>query len=158
MPTFVVPEQDGSFLERAPIRVGASTVVPASPAQVFEVLADVGGWASWHTKIRKVQVAPGPSSGVGTQRSVWVGPTRVDERFSVWEPGLRLQFVILGSNLPGFAGFVEEWSLSPEGDGTKLTAVLGASLASWMRPLQGVVRSILEGAAGGVEGIRSQFS
>jgi len=110
--------------------------------------------------MRKVRI-DGPSSGVGAQRTVWVGTTRVQERFVEWVPGERLTFAIIGSNRSGLASMVKDWSLAVEpADPTRsiLTVTIGIAPSSLLKPFPKLVRTVTSKLTKrGQDGITLQF-
>ena len=111
----------------------------------------------------------GPSTGVGALRTVWVGLTRVQERFVVWDPGQRLTFTLTGSNTPGLHSMVEDWAAAPhprdptdptgpaDPARTLLTVRVGIEAAGILRPFPGLVRAVMSGPLKGAAGITTQF-
>jgi hypothetical protein len=127
--------------------------------EVFERLADLASWSEWCRGMRKVRI-DGGSSGVGALRTVWVGATRAQERFVVWDPGHRLTFTLTTSSTPGLHSMVEDWALAPDpGDPKRsiLTVTVGIEAARLLRPFPALVRAALARPLKGAAGITSQF-
>lgn len=145
----------------APIVVSDTYRVGASPAQVFDLLADLTGWSRWHGGIRKVRLdGDGRTSGVGAQRTVWVGATRVSETFIEWEPAARLTFAITGFNLPGVGAMVEDWAVAPDPANrgcSVVTMTIGVEPKGPLRPMAGLLRAALTRATKGGRGIENAF-
>jgi uncharacterized protein YndB with AHSA1/START domain len=159
MPTFRLQERPADWVPQAPITVRRSLPIAATPDEVWDVLADLGGWSEWCGGMKRVRI-DGAATGVGALRTVWVAGSRVQERFLVWEPGQRMTFVLLSSTLPGLAAMVEDWALSPDpgaGGGTRLDITLGIEAAGFLRHFPGVVRWVLARSTRGAAGITARF-
>jgi uncharacterized protein YndB with AHSA1/START domain len=131
----------------------------ATPQQVFDLLADLEGWSTWYGGMKKVRI-DGADTGVGATRTVWVGTTRVAERFIEWRPGERLTFAITASNTPGLGSMVEDWAVAADPtDATRtiLTATVGIEPSGLLRHTPGLVRAIMRQVMKGSAGINSQF-
>lgn len=102
------------WMHRAPVRAVRTRTVPATPDEVFAVLADHEGWADWFSQITDVDVL-GPAEGVGARRRVHIGSTAVDEEFLAWEPGRRFAFTVTHANRPGVRSLNEDIRLVPVG-------------------------------------------
>lgn len=102
---------DLSFLDTAKVKEVNSVVLPASAAQVFAVFRDADAWPRWFNGMRKVVWTSPEPFGVGTTRSVWLGPLRVDEHFFDWVDDKRFAFYFTGTNLPFVKALVEEYQL-----------------------------------------------
>ncbi|HEY3842758.1 MAG TPA: SRPBCC family protein [Acidimicrobiales bacterium] len=113
MPTFRLTAPNLAWVPTAPVVLTNVVKVNATPAQLFDRLSDLGSWSDWCVGMRRVRV-DGPAAGVGAVRTVWVGPTRVQERFLEWVPGERLTFALVGSNVPGLTSMVEDWAMAPD--------------------------------------------
>ena len=108
-------------------------------AEVFDRLADLSAWSEWCGGMKRVRI-DGAASGVGALRTVWVGTTRVQERFVVWEPGHRLTFTLTGSNTPGLHSMVEDWATAADPEDparTVLTVRVGIEAIGILRPFPG---------------------
>jgi uncharacterized protein YndB with AHSA1/START domain len=159
MPTFRLEVRDLAWVDRAPVLIEKTFQLGAATTTVFDRLADISTWAEWCGGMRRVRI-DGTASGVGALRTVWVGLTRVQERFVVWEPGERLTFALTHSNTPGLHSMVEDWALAPEpGDPGRslLTVRVGIEAASALRPFPGLVRALMAGPLKGAAGITSEF-
>jgi hypothetical protein len=159
MPPFKLKEQSADWVTSAPIRVVSTLDLAAPPERVFEVLADIGGWAGWYKGMRKVRV-DGPATGVGALRTVWVGATSVQERFLVWEPAERMTFIITSMNIPGVRSMVEEWALSPGATaGTSLlTTTIAVEASGPLKAVPKLVHTMMASATKGSAGLATQFS
>jgi hypothetical protein len=157
MPGFKVGERDASWPATAPIRVERQLRVPASPSEVFSLLDDLSSWSAWYTGMRRVRI-DGPAQGVGALRTVWIGATRVQERFLIVEPDHRLTFAIVRSNLPGLSAMVEDWRISPDGSGTQLDIVVGIQAKGPLRWLPGLVRFVVARSTRGAADLVAHFA
>ena len=159
MPTFSLEERDLAWVDRAPVVIDKTFTLGASTTEVFDRLADLAAWSEWCGGMKKVRI-DGPASGVGALRTVWVGATRVQERFVVWDPGKRLTFTLTESNTPGLHSMVEDWALVPDpqdSQRTILTVRVGIEAVALLRPFPGLVRAIMSGPLKGAAGITTQF-
>jgi len=154
--SFRLEEREPGWCADAPIRIQHELRLPAAPARVFEVLADSPGWTRWFKGMRRVRV-DGAASGVGALRTVWVGPTTVQEHFTEWEEDRRIAFHVVRSNSPGLRAMVEDYDLSPDGEGTRLVITVGIEAKGPFRSVPGVVRFVVGHLSGGVLGITSMF-
>jgi uncharacterized protein YndB with AHSA1/START domain len=144
------------WADEAAVRVVRDVELPAAPDEVFAVLADHAGWPRWFTGMRDVTI-DGAAAGVGALRTVSVPPARVQERFLVWDPGARLVFNIVGSNLPGLRAMAEDWRLEPTAGGTRLTIDIAVDPTMPLRLARGVVERVTRRSTAGATGIRTMF-
>jgi Polyketide cyclase / dehydrase and lipid transport len=159
VPTFHLEERDLAWVDQAPVVITKTFPLSAPPNQVFDRLADLPAWTEWCGGMKRVRI-DGASSGVGALRSAWVGATRVQERFVVWEPGRRLTFTMTSSNTPGLHSMVEDWALEPDPNDPArciLTIRVGIEAVRLLRPFPGLVRAVMSGPLKGAAGITSQF-
>jgi uncharacterized protein YndB with AHSA1/START domain len=165
MPTFPLEERDLAWVDRAPVLITKSFTLGAPAAEVWNRLADLSTWSEWCGGMKRVLI-DGPATGVGALRTVWVGATRVQERFVVWDPGHRLTFTLTGSNTPGLHSMVEDWAMAPHPQDpsdpthsarTLLTVRVGIEAAGILRPFPGLVRALMSGPLKGTAGITTQF-
>jgi len=159
VPTFRLQERDLAWVTEAPVIIPKTFNLAAGTDEVFEKLADLASWSEWCGGMKKVRIDGAPS-GVGALRTVWVGATRVQERFVVWDPGHRLTFTLTTSNTPGLHSMVEDWALAPDPGGpvrSILTVTVGIEAALLLRPFPALVRAALSGPLGGAAGITTQF-
>ena len=159
MPNFSLQDREADWAATAPVVVKRQFTAGAPPDQVFELMADIGGWNNWFGGMRKVRLDldQGPASGVGAVRTVWVGTTRVQERFVVWEPAQRMTFVLTSMNVPGLVAMVEDYTLVPEGSATQVNVTIGVQGGALFRHIPGLVRSIISASTKGITGLASQF-
>jgi hypothetical protein len=136
--------------------------IPASSAQVFGVLADIGNWHTWCTGVTESEVVGPLTRGVGAKRRVKAGGVRFEEIFVNWEEGVRVTFSGLATSAPGFRSLVEDWSVAPDvGDPSKsvLTQTMAVELSGMLRPATSVLRWHLQRATRrGAEGMASHFA
>jgi Polyketide cyclase / dehydrase and lipid transport len=149
VPSYHLEERDRTWLDEAPLVVSNEVSVPASTAQVFAVLADIGNWQTWCTGVREAVVVGPLTAGVGAIRKVKAGGIRFEERFVNWEDGVRVTFSGLSASAPGFRSLVEDWSVVPDlADPSRsvLNQTMGVALHGTLRPLAGVLRWYLQRA------------
>ncbi len=114
----------GSALHRFPF--------PASA--VWAALLDARAWTEWLPITKVTWTSPQPF-GVGTTRTVEVGPQVIEETFFAWEEGSRMAFRFERSTLPVSAA-VEDYRIVDVPGGCELRWTGGAS-AIW--PLGGLI-------------------
>jgi hypothetical protein len=162
VPSYHLEERDGSWLAEAPLVVSNDVSVPASSADVFAVLADIGNWHAWCTGVTESVVVGPLTTGVGAKRKVKAGGIRFEEVFVQWEEGVRVTFSGLTASAPGFRALVEDWSVVPDAsDPSKsvLTQTMGVALSGLLRPFAGALRWYLQrGTRRGALGMAEHFS
>jgi Polyketide cyclase / dehydrase and lipid transport len=163
---FVSPQRlqkrDGDWLAQAPLVVSNQVSIPASSAQVFNVLADIGNWHTWCTGVTESEVVGSVTTGIGAKRKVKAGGVRFDEIFVNWEEGVRVTFSGLTTSAPGFRSLVEDWSVAPDvADPSKsvLTQTMAVELSGMLRPVTKVLRWYLQRATRrGAQGMARHFA
>lgn len=131
-------------------------VIHATTEDVFDVLADHRQWSAWYPGMITVELT-GRTSGVGVERQVRIGRTRIIQQFTVWEPNHRLTLCHVRSTAPGMAAVVEDWELIEHGDGTLVKYVVGAEPRVAARGLTAVFRARMRAATGGaVDALRER--
>ncbi|MFT5223784.1 MAG: hypothetical protein ACI867_002111 [Glaciecola sp.] len=145
-----------SFHDRAPVQFTASHTLRATPAQVFEALADTPSWQRWFPAVTASKWTSEAPFGVGSTRQVKVGPMAIDEEFTVWEPGKQWGFTVTNTTLPMARAVAEVMEIEPIDDGAACTVTHRMS----MEPLRGMgmlsrlmARGIESGMAGGLRGL-----
>ncbi|MFT5222683.1 MAG: hypothetical protein ACI867_000988 [Glaciecola sp.] len=149
-------QETSSFHDHAPVQFTASHTIRATPAQVFEALADTPSWKRWFPALTDSRWTSQAPFGVGSTRQVKIGPMAIDEEFIIWEPGKRWGFTITKTTLPMARAVAEVMELEPIDDGTACTVTHRMS----MEPLPGMrrlsrlmARGIESGMAGGLRGL-----
>lgn len=150
-------ERPPGWTETAPIQIHYKVFLPAAPNAVFAVLADSPRWTTWFRGMRRVQI-DGPAQGVGALRTVWVGPTRVQEHVIVWEPDSRITLHIVRSSSPGLRVMAEDYQITAAGNGSMLTMTVGIEAKGPFRLVPGLVRFIVGRLTSGVLGIDTVFA
>jgi uncharacterized protein YndB with AHSA1/START domain len=110
-----VRKESVDFVDRAPVRAVAERDVSAPPERVWEVLADAPSWTEWFPAVRECRYTSG-SGGVGSTRTVRVGPVRFEEEFIVWDEPTSWGFTIMSTSLPVVAAAIELVELTPVSD------------------------------------------
>jgi Polyketide cyclase / dehydrase and lipid transport len=155
-------ERDGSWLAEAPVVVSNQVSIPASSAQVFSLLADIGNWPTWCTGVTETVVVGSLTRGIGARRRVKAGGIRFEEVFVYWEDGVRVTFSGLTISAPGLRSLVEDWSVATDpADASKsvLTQIMGVQLRGILRPMTGVLRWYLQRVTGrGALGMAKHFA
>jgi hypothetical protein len=104
------------WIAHAPLHARGAAVSPASPAAVFDVLADHERWVEWFPNVRSVEVL-GRGEGVGARRRVRIPMATVDEEFVAWEPGVRWSFTGIAARPRWTRSLVEDCRLMARADG-----------------------------------------
>jgi hypothetical protein len=152
------PQKPSGWTDTAPIRVEHHLPLGCSADVAFGVLADHEGWTGWFKGMRKVRV-DGPATGVGAKRTVWVGPTRVTEVFTAWEPGQRMAFDIVEATIPGVSAMSEDWRLTPTGETScDLDVLIAVEPGGLLGKAPGVLRFAMARATSGAAGIQAHVA
>lgn len=109
------------FYETAPIRLAAARELSAPPDEVFATLADTPSWPDWFPAITRARWTSPAPYGVGSTRTVAIGPFEVDEEFIIWEPGVAWGFTFRRTSLPVARAGAELVELEPTATGTRVT-------------------------------------
>lgn len=132
-----------SFVGSAPAVFVNEADLPAPPARVFEVFADIDTWPKWFDDMRRSSWMPGSSGGLGAQRRMELGALTADETMLAWEPGRRFSFRIDAVTLPLLRAMVEDWQLTALPDGrTRLDWRVHYELKPWARLIHPILRLI----------------
>ncbi|WP_395576970.1 SRPBCC family protein [Streptomyces sp. BK79] len=105
------------FVETAPVRLVFAREISAAPDPVFRALAeDVPGWTAWFSAVTSAR-----SIGEGAGREIRLrGGTRFVETVLTAERPEVYAYRVDVTNAPGARALVEEWRLTPAGDGTRV--------------------------------------
>lgn len=120
-------------------------ILPAPPERVFDVLVQVDPWKDWFPDALGGRYTSSPPWGPGTTRELQLKTMSVEERFLVYEPGRRWTFYLEKITLPLVTAFLEDYQLSPHGDGeTKLVWIVAYQPRMVLRPLHPLIRPIYQ--------------
>jgi uncharacterized protein YndB with AHSA1/START domain len=104
--------------------------IAASPAAVFDFVADFTSTPRWYSAVQRVERIAG-TSGLGTRYAVHRhlpgGPARNEVEVTAYESGREVAFTSLSGPTP----FVYRYVVEPDGDATRLTlegTISGAGL------------------------------
>lgn len=140
--------------------VSETLKLEAAPAEVWKVLADFGGVASWNPGVTSARLLNAKNGGVGAERRCELssGPKDfIHERITAWHEGSSMTVEIAGTNQPiksGTMGFV----LRPDGTGTQATFEMDYTLK--FGPLGKIMdalmvrREMAKGARGILKGLK----
>ncbi|GAA3192893.1 MULTISPECIES: SRPBCC family protein [Streptomyces] len=105
------------FARSAPLRLVFSARLDAPPPAVYAALAeDTGGWARWFTGVARAV----PTDGGAGREVRLTGGTRFLETVLAAQPEARYTYRVDRTNAPGLRALLEDWQLTPDGDGTRL--------------------------------------
>ncbi|RFU85075.1 SRPBCC family protein [Streptomyces triticagri] len=105
------------FVDTAAVRLVFAREIASDPASVYRALAeDVEGWPSW---FKAVSLARPTNGGEGRLVKL-TGGVRFDETILARDPEERYAYRVDETNVPGVRHLVEEWLLTPAGDGTRV--------------------------------------
>jgi hypothetical protein len=98
------------FLERAPVRVTRTGVVPAPLSAVFAGYADrPEDWKLWCPGFHGGEWITPPPHEVGSVRRVRAGGRTIEEKILVHERDRRWAFAVVGLNAPGLRALIEDY-------------------------------------------------
>ena len=135
---------DLDYLDHGTIRVEVTRELAATPAEIWEELADAPSWPEWFLGARRLRWVTRAPHGVGSRREISLATISILEEFLVWEPGERFAFALIGAEGSGsqiLRGGVEQVTLDAGTVGHTVTTyrmsldVVGPRAA--MRPLVG---------------------
>lgn len=115
----------------------------ATPAEVFEIFADIDEWPRWFADIRRGRWLTGAPHGVGSRREVELNLLSVREEFLAWDPARRYAFTMTGATLPLAHSIVEDYRLEALPDGrARLIWEVRHDLRWMFLPLSPIVRLV----------------
>jgi len=97
--------------------VTRTAVLPATPEEVWAVLADFESISSWAEFVDHSSLLTEQTEGVGMTRRIQTGRTTVVETVTAWEPGVTLSYEITGLP-PVIRSVTNTWRLGASGEGT----------------------------------------
>ncbi len=112
-------ERPDEWMETAPVRIRAERVLDATPAQVWERIADHETWPEWLDAVSAVEVT-GARDAVGGGRRVKAGPILMEEKFTRWDPEHAFGFTITAMSRRLVKSMNERVTLEPVGSGTRV--------------------------------------
>jgi len=121
----------------------SETPLDASAAQVFQLLEDGKAWTEWFENMTSVTWTTPHPKQVGTQRTVTLGSTHVEEYFLVWEERKRMAFRFISSTSSVFSAAIEDYSLEdiPGSPGQCMFSYkVHADLSTWSRLLGCIIK------------------
>lgn len=107
---------DPSFAQSAPHRVVVERTITASAEAIWSVISDNSTWTSWFPGMSRCETtttttSSTPATGVGSRRTVKVGPLLVEEQFISWDENKLWGFCVTRSNLPVARKMLEQLEL-----------------------------------------------
>ncbi|MGW6567728.1 SRPBCC family protein [Streptomyces sp. NPDC054975] len=105
------------FTDSAPVRLVFTAQLAAPPSAVFRSLAvELGSMPAWFTAVTSAT-----PTGDGAGRTVRLrGGVVFQETILAHDPDTRYAYRIDETNAPGIGAMVEDWALSPAGQGTRV--------------------------------------
>jgi hypothetical protein len=125
---------DMDWVDKAGYHFESCTDLDASAAEVFAILEDGDAWCQWFEGMTAVNWLTPEPKGVGTQRTVSLGSTNIEEHFLVWEQGTRMAFRFTSSNSSVFSAIIEDYRLEdmPGGGGRcRFVYKVHADFSTW---------------------------
>lgn len=108
------------FLTTAPKRWTFDALVDAAPEAVFDAItADPSTWTWFPGFSSGRYVGAGPHS-VGAIREIKVGPSIYRETIIAWDRPARWVYRVDSTTVPLAKALVEEWTVAPEGSGSRV--------------------------------------
>ena len=133
-------------LETQPFQLSISGALDAAPEAVFEELRDM---SLWFPLMYKSRWMTGATSGVGAEREVRVhtfGTFR--ERMLAWDTGERVAFSMIETTSPLIDRMAEDWWVSHDTIGTRLTWRVYATPSRIGKPASPVLKLVLKSIFG----------
>ncbi|KGI67756.1 SRPBCC family protein [Mycolicibacterium rufum] len=130
---FALEPADAAFLDSAPHVFRYEKHYDAAPEQVWESLQSDASLSEWGSTVTSLTWTSPRPFGIGTTRTVALGPAQVHERFFRWDEGSGYSFYVYESNAPLFRRFAEDYRVEPDGTGTRFTWVVAIEPVGAMR-------------------------
>ena len=108
------------WIDGAPLVFTNSVDIDATPADVWQRIADHVGWVEWFPSLDKVEVTGAPA-GIGGKRRVTIKRLPINEEFTAWTEGEQFAFAIVKSPLIFVAAFAEDVRIEPTEAGCRVT-------------------------------------
>jgi carbon monoxide dehydrogenase subunit G len=130
------------FLETAPTRVRHSVHIDAPAEAVFAAIAeDPAGWGKWFPGFSDDGHYLGePPYGVGSVREVRAAGNTVLDTVIAWDVPTRWAFSATGGTLRGMRALAEDYRVSADGAGSRLTWTVAVDFAGPSRIIAPVFR------------------
>jgi len=136
------------FVDRAGVVIKADVELAANPAQVWQVLNDTDRWPEWFDGMKTAAVTSPKWDGVGSTRSVRVGPLVVDEQMITWQPDQQWGFCATRMNALGWIAkrMVEIVDITPNGSGSTVVYTGALDPLPWIKPFSGLLKKQMTNA------------
>lgn len=158
----VMDEEDLSFIDRAPTVAEATIEVPASPEEIWPVLADHRRWPEWFGgALEHCEPTSAAESGVGSTRMIRLrGGALLTERFIAWDEPSVWAFTGIAGRPKVFEALVERIALEPLAPGrTQVTYTMAFRPSRLLRPVAPlVVRGIERSLGGALRGLANRVA
>ncbi|MFN0026964.1 MAG: SRPBCC family protein [Acidimicrobiales bacterium] len=141
---FTLRKEELSFVERAPMVAQEAVVVDAAASRVWPAFAEASAWTEWFASVRTVRYTSPEPHGMGSTRFVHVGGFKVHEEILAFDVNERFAFCVVKANLPLLKAMVEVITLTPAGDGTRVTYRQALDPQPWIKPVLGRFRRQLQ--------------
>ncbi len=113
-------KESPEWIDGAPMVFSNSMEIAATPADVWQHIADHVSWSEWFPSLDKVEVTGAPA-GIGGKRRVTVNRLPIDEEFTAWTEGEQFAFAIMKSPLFFVAALAEDVQLEVTESGCRVT-------------------------------------
>jgi hypothetical protein len=124
MPTLKIV--DPSFARSAQHTVVVEQTIGSDPARIWAVLSDNATWTTWFPGMTQCITTSAEPTGIGSTRTVKVGPLVADEQFILWETNVIWGFCVTRTNLPVASKMLEQVELVSNRSGGTLVRYTGA--------------------------------
>lgn len=131
-----INEQTTAWVDRAPVQIRRTARVAASPAAVFDVIADNERWPEWFPGFKQCAFETGAPHGAGSIRALRQDQFKVREKILRWQPGEAWSMTVIEMNVPVIRSMAENVVLTQVGVETNVDWHIGVEMAPWAKILR----------------------